>query len=173
MITTFTKELPFILDVPITKGKVALLGDQTHCSNYAARHHKHKNYTNLDDALTLTNNLQTNEYVSCELYYAGETIELNSIKAGTNTLVIVSDDYDYVASLYGELIDSHPTLILQHVLAKDSSGITYYNQMLASTDFMVIRELERKFLSDSALSIERERYREIIDTEITNYTEGR
>ena len=82
-----------------------------------------------------------------------------------------SDDYDFAI-----VVSDYPYDELPERLKKLKHGI-FYTQALAdirlpseiqlnNTDWLVLRELERKFLSGTDLSLEREQFRKEIDAEV-------
>lgn len=163
MITTLTKELPFVLNTPISKGRIAFVGDQTHCSNYAARYCKYNLNTEIQNTLTLTSDLPKNIYTSVTLYYAGD-FNSYEITAGTDLVVAVTDNVDVMH----DFIVENQNINIQHVPCIGSDGLTYYNHLLQATDWVVLRELERMFLADTELAISRDRYRALIDNQIAD-----
>lgn len=168
MITIQTQELPQALHV--NKGKVAFIGDQTHCSNIAARIHKNHQHTFMPHALSLTSDLPGNRYPSVDLVYLGH--DFKRVTKETLSLYqkvfIVTDDVDVISDI-SERLDVVVGESIIHVAAIDSDGLTYANKSLHASDWLVLRELERKFLEGTPLNITREFLRKSVSDVIAEH----
>nr|WP_075519065.1 hypothetical protein [Moritella viscosa]SHO17790.1 Acetyl-CoA acetyltransferase [Moritella viscosa] len=167
MITNTTKELPYIIELP-TSGSVAFIGDITHCSNYAARTHKHSDVTSLDDALSSTSVLPNNASSSVDLYYGSDDAYALDIRDDTTLVICVAESYRVAEKLLTAITESHPDIIVKHERGSDALGSSRESQLLTLSNQEVIDALEVMLLSDTSLAVKRQGYRDDLDTRINN-----
>lgn len=168
MIFQNSKELPFLL--PVTEGKVAFIGDKTHCSNYAGRFHKHSKNVEFDNALSVNIIAPSHEFPTVSLYWCGSFVDNTldfPIQEGTKYFVVVTDSARERGAIIDFLFDTYDDIEVFSETATDSAGLTDAHKLLADSDHTVLRELERMFLSGTTINRDRELYRANIDTAIS------
>lgn len=152
-------------------GSIALVGNITDCANYARRYLDTNPYTTFSPDLIDTIQLQPNKN-NVLMYYLGEFYngKLPTLKSDTELVLIVddhltraSDTFNYVMSL---------NIRAQILKASASTGYEFNQFKLQSSDWLVLRALERLFLADTELHKQREQYRQSINdiNEVREYS---
>lgn len=165
MILKNSKEIPF--DLNITSGLVAFIGDVRCCSNYAGRYQKTNSNVSTCNELKVNTRLDNVSSAPINLYYAGEFYDNGAslnLKPNT-TLVVIVDDYTTRAEQTASYLSTFELSSI-NIMASDSEGITDEQRLLESTQWLIIRELERMLLKDSPLHQEREALRIAVDEAI-------
>lgn len=143
-------------------GSIALVGNINDCANYARRYLNTNPYTTFSPDLIEVVQTQPNNN-TVMMYYLGEFYngKLPAIKSDTELVLIIddhitrsSDTFNYVHSL---------NIRAQILKASASTGYELNQFKLQSSDWLVLRELERKFLANTELHKQREQYRQSID----------
>jgi hypothetical protein len=166
MIQETSKEKPVELD--ILSGLVAFIGNINDCSNYAGRFAKTNRLFDWSNGLSTQIELDRPVEPIGLMYYLGEFFNNtlpSKIREGTQLIVIVDDHIDRRNATSILLAKIAPDIKVQILQAKTSTGITPEQKKLNETDKFVIRELERMFLKDTSLNIEREQLRINVDSE--------
>lgn len=160
-----------MLELEPVSGSIALIGDLSACANYAERYHQQ--HPNTSYGPVLEQYLQvTDEDEGVMLYHAGEFYNsqlTGSLRVDTEIVLIVDDLMPRAHEIY-----NHVTTLgfrSQILLASDSLGLSIQQKKLLSSDWVVLRELERMFLSELPLHKQREQLRTEVklDTEVVEF----